>query len=202
MAKPSWLIINPESGSGNGSISNSAGAHTGRVARTGVVTVTGVGVSTPATYNVTQTPKAEFVSFDEGAEMSAPKTGGTVTVTGKTNSSKLYFRWNGDVSDVEIPSTYQANGSSTNNNEAISGDPGATSEFTFSISFTFPENTTIEEVNRTLVLEANGGQSVQIVIKQSAGDAYITVDPNEITINANGTAVSVNVNSNTQWTVS
>lgn len=202
MAKPSWLIINPESGNGNGSISNSAGAHTGRVARTGVVTVTGVGVSTPATYNVTQTPKAEFVSFDEGAEMSAPKTGGTVTVTGKTNSSKLYFRWNGDVSDVEIPSTYQANGSSTNNNEAISGDPGATSEFTFSISFTFPENTTIEEVNRTLVLEANGGQSVQIVIKQSAGDAYIAVDPNEITINANGTAVSVNVNSNTQWTVS
>lgn len=202
MAKPSWLIVDPASGSGNGSISNSANAHTGRVARTGVVTVTGVGVSAPETYNVTQTPKAEFASFDDGTEMSAPKTGGTVTVTGKTNSSKLYFRWNGDVSDVEIPSTYQANGSSTNNNEAISGDPGAVSEFIFSISFTFPENTTIEEVNRTLVLEANGGQSVQIVIKQSAGDAYITVDPTEITIDANGTAVSVNVNSNTQWTVS
>lgn len=83
MAKPSWLQIDPASGSGNGSISNSASPHTGRVARTGTVTVTGVGVGVPATYKVTQTPKAEFASFDNGAEMSAPKGGGAVTVAGK-----------------------------------------------------------------------------------------------------------------------
>lgn len=202
MAKPSWLQITPESGSGNGSISNSAQAHTGRVARTGTVTVTGVGVSVPATYKVTQTPKAEFASFDNGAEMSAPKGGGTVTVTGKTNSSKLTFKWNGEVSDVTIPESYQANGSSADNGAAIADDPGATAEFAFSIEFTFPANTTIEEVERVLIVEANGGQSAQITIKQAAGDATLSVDPTEITIPQDGSAVSVQVTSNTSWTVS
>jgi len=72
MAKPSWLKLNPSTGSGNGTIANSADAHTGRTARTGTVTVTGVGVSTPSTYKVTQSPKSEFASFDNGSEMSAP----------------------------------------------------------------------------------------------------------------------------------
>lgn len=202
MAKPSWLNVTPQSGSGNGSISNSANAHTGRVARTGTVTVTGVGVGVPATYKVTQTPKEEFASFDNGAEMSAPKSGGAVTVTGKTNSSKLTFRWNGEVTDVTIPETYQANGTATNNGEAIANDPGANAEFAFSIEFTFPANATIEEVERVLIVEANGGQSAQIIIKQAAGDATLSVDPTEITIPQDGSAVSVQVMSNTSWTVS
>lgn len=57
MAKPNWLNVTPTEGSGNSTISNSASAHTGRVARTGTVTVTGSGVTTPATYKVTQNPK-------------------------------------------------------------------------------------------------------------------------------------------------
>ena len=72
MAKPSWLITNPEtSGSGNGKIKNSAAEHTGRVAREGVVTVTATGLQTPKTYKVTQSPKSEFVSFTDGSEMAA-----------------------------------------------------------------------------------------------------------------------------------
>lgn len=202
MAKPSWLNVTPASGSGNGSISNSASAHTGRVARTGTVTVTGVGVGVPATYKVTQTPKEEFASFDNGAEMSAPKSGGAVTVTGKTNSSKLTFRWNGEVTDVTIPETYQANGTETNNGEAIADDPGANAEFAFSVALTFPANATIEEIERVLIVEANGGQSAQITIKQAAGDATLSVEPTEITIPQDGSAVSVQVTSNTSWTVS
>ena len=76
MSKPLWLNVSPTSGSGNGTISNSALKHTGRVARTGVVTVTATGVSTPETYNVTQTPSAEFVSFNDGDSMSVSKGGG------------------------------------------------------------------------------------------------------------------------------
>ena len=108
MAKPSWLKLNPSTGSGNGTIANSADAHTGRTARTGTVTVTGVGVSTPSTYKVTQSPKSEFAAFDNGSEMSAPKTAGTVTVEGKTNSSKLTFAWAGSVTDVTLPAKYSA----------------------------------------------------------------------------------------------
>lgn len=200
MAKPSWLKLDPSTGSGNGTIANSAGAHTGRVARTGVVTVTGVGVSTPATYKVTQTPKAEFASFDNGAEMSASKGAGKVTVTGKSNSQKLTFEWAGSVLDVTIPQKYQANGTQINNDVEIVGDPGATSEFPFSIELDFPANETIEEIIRTIKVTANGGQASQIAIKQAAGDAVLSVEPTEITIPQSGSAVSVAVKSNTSWT--
>lgn len=202
MAKPSWLNINPSTGSGNGTIANSAAAHTGRIARTGTVTVTAVGVSTPATYKVTQEPKAEFVSFDNGAEMAANKTAGKVTVSGKTNSSKLTFSFLGETYEVELPASYLANGKSTTNGVEVEGDPGASNQFAFSIELDFPKNDTIEEVERTLVATANGGQAAQIVIKQAAGDARLSVSPTEITLTQEGTAVSVTVESNTSWTVS
>lgn len=203
MAKPNWLQVDPSTGSGNGTIANSASVHTGRVARTGTVTVTGVGVSTPATYQVTQEPKAEFASFDNGAEMSANKSSGKVTVMGKSNSSKLTFAWAADSGkDVTIPDTYMAGGGSVNNGEPITGDPGASSQYSFSIEFDFPTNDTVEEVTRTLMVTANGGQAAQIAIVQAAGDARLSVEPTEITIQQDGSSVSVQVKSNTSWTVS
>lgn len=202
MAKPSWLSVNPSTGSGNGTISNSAPAHTGRVARVGTVTVTGVGVATPATYRVTQEPKAEFATFDNGVEMAAPKEGGTITISGKSNSSKLTLDWVDESHGVDIPASYVAGGITTSNGTAIEGDPGAVSEFSFSIELELPKNDTISEVSRVLKVTANGGQSAQISIVQSAGDARLSVSPTEITIPQDGSAVSVSVNSNTSWTVS
>lgn len=202
MAKPNWLNVSPASGSGNGTVSNSAAAHTGRVARTGTVTVTGSGVTTPATYKVTQEPKPEFASFNNGAEMAAPKAGGALTIEGKSNSSKLSFSFVGDGNGVDLPAQYQANGTSTDNSATIEGDPGASSEFAFSIELSLPENDTIDEVERVLKVTGNGGQSAQITIKQAAGDATLSVSPTEITIPQDGSAVSVNVTSNTSWTVS
>ena len=202
MAKPAWLTTSPTTGSGNGTISNSASAHTGRVARTGTVTVTATGVTNPVTYSVTQTPLAEFASFDDGASMAAPKAGGTVTVTGKSNSSKLTFSWSGTVSDVTIPTTYTAAGASATNGTAISGDPGATSQFAFSVSLTFPANATISEITRSLIVTDNAGDTAQIAIVQAAGDATLSVSPSSITIPQAGTAQSVTVTSNTSWSVS
>lgn len=202
MAKPSWLTTTPNSGSGNGSISNTASVHTGRLVRTGTVTVTAVGVAEPKTYAVTQKAKAEFVSFDDGVEMSAPKQGGALTVLGKSNSAALTYAWVGDVSDVELPAQYKANGAATNNGEAIAGDPGATAEYVSSIELTLPANETIEEINRVIKVTAQGGQEAQITIKQAAGDAVISINPTEITLEADGSAVSVTVTSNTTWTVS
>lgn len=206
MAKPSWLVLNPTTGSGNGSIANSSNAaHTGRVARTGTVTVTAVGVDTPVTYKVTQSPKAEFVSFDNGAEMAVSKEGGKVTVSGKSNASKLTFSWATKArvaGDVDIPTTYQANGVITDNGVEITGDPGATAEFPFSVTLNFPLNDTIEEIVKNLVATTTGSISAQIALKQAAGDAYLRVDPIEITLTAEGTPVNVNIESNTSWTAS
>lgn len=202
MAKPSWLTTDPNSGSGNGSISNTASVHTGREVRTGTVTVTASGVAEPKTYTVTQKSKPEFVSFDDGVEMSAPKEGGALPVQGKSNSKALTYSWVGSVEDVEIPAQYKANGASTNNGAAISGDPGATAEYTSLIELTLPANNTVGEVQRTLKVATQGGQTAQIVIKQAAGDAFLNVTPAEITLEADGSAVSVTVTSNTTWTVS
>lgn len=206
MAKPSWLVLNPTTGSGNGSIANSSNAaHTGRVARTGTVTVTAVGVDAPVTYKVTQSPKAEFVSFDNGAEMAVSKEGGKVIVSGKSNASKLTFSWATKArvaGDVDIPTTYQANGVTTDNGVEITGDPGATAEFPFSVTLNFPLNDTIEEIVKNLVATTTGSISAQIALKQAAGDAYLRVDPIEITLTAEGTSVNVNIESNTSWTAS
>ena len=202
MAKPAWLTTTPSSGSGNGTISNSATAHTGRVARTGTVTVQGSGIATPSTYTVTQEPKSEFVSFDDGASMAIDKAGGTITITGRTNSSKLTFSWVGTVTDVTLPSAYTANGASATSGSAISGDPGASSEFTFSIDLVVPQNDTVDSIIRVLKVTANGSQYAQISTEQAAGDPTLSVSPASITIPQAGTAVSVTVTSNTSWTVS
>lgn len=201
MAKPSWLSVTPTSGSGNGTISNSSSAHTGRVKREGVVTVQGSGVATAATYKVIQTPKAEYVSFDNGSEMAVEKSGGNVTITGKSNSSKLSFSWVG-TSDVTLPSKYEAAGEQTANSTAITGDPGATAEYEYNVTLSVPENTSIGSITRVLKVTANGGQYAQISLVQSAGDAFLSVAPTEITIPQDGSAVSVTVTSNTSWTVS
>ena len=193
MAKPSWLTVSPMSGSGNGVLQNTGSVHTGRNVRTGTVTVTATGVAAPKTYKVTQEAKPEFISIDNGADMAADKSGGKVTVTGKSNSAKLGFSWVGEAHNGTIAATYTAGGTSTDNGEAIDGDP---------VELTLPANDTVEQVDRTLKVDNGGSVSQQIVIEQTAGDATLSLSKAEITIPADGSAVSVNVTSNTSWTVS
>lgn len=213
----SWLTLNPTTGSGNGTIAVGGSEHTGRVARQGTFQVTGVGVSSPVTVNVTQSAKAEFVTIDGGATKSVAKAGGNVTITGKTNSSKLTFAWVGNAQDkdgnevdaesginypeVTLPTKYSADGVQTSNGVAIADDPGADAEFAFSITLSYPNNATLDVVYRTLKVTAAGGQSAQVQTQQAAGSATLSVSPTEITIPQSGTAQNVTVTSNTTWTV-
>lgn len=202
MAKPSWLTVTPGSGSGNGVLRNTGSVHTGRLVRSGVVTVTAVGVAQPKTYNVTQEAKPEFITIDNGADMAADKGGGKVTVTGKSNSAALTFAWVGDDLEATIAAQYTAGGKSTDNGAEIEGDPGATAEYAWSVELTLPENETVDQVDRTLKVSNGSSVSQQIVIQQTAGDATLSLSETAITIPADGSAVSVNVTSNTSWTVS
>lgn len=206
MAKPSWLTITPDSGNGNGSIQFSGTEHTGRVARTYAATVSN-SKTADCTINVSQTPKTEFVTIQGTA---APaKEGGSLTITGKSNSTKLTFSWKQDPAPtlvMAIPANYTANGASTANGAVIRGDPGATAQYDFSIQFTVPENTTIGTITATLVVTSNGGQSAQCVITQAAGDAYLWVGQKNqtetsVTIPQDGSARTVQVLSNDAWTV-
>jgi hypothetical protein len=211
MAKAAWLTVNPASGNGNATVQNMGTVHTGREQRETTVTGVAVGVSPNKTYKVIQKGKPEFVSFTNGAETTVGKAGGTLTITGKTNSSKLNF----ELVNLEtravvegglkltLPSKYTAGGVETTNNVAITGDPGAQQEFEFSITFTgIAANTTIDELTAAMKVTTAGGQSAQIQIKQSAGDPVFSFGQKTITLEASGAAVSQTIVSNTSWELS
>ena len=211
MAKAAWLTVNPASGNGNATVQNTGTVHTGREQRETTVTGVAVGVSPNKTYKVIQKGKPEFVSFTNGAETTVGKAGGTLTITGKTNSSKLNF----ELVNLEtravvagglkltLPSKYTAGGVETTNNVAITGDPGAQQEFAFSITFTgIAANTTIDELTAAMKVTTAGGQSAQIQIKQSAGDPVFSFGQKTITLEASGAAVSQTIVSNTSWELS
>lgn len=197
MAKPTWVTTQPSSGTGNGTVQVSATAHTGRVQRTGELTYKADGAD-DVVQSVTQKGKAEFVTVEN---VSASKAGGSVTVKGKSNSSKLTFALGtGDIT-ITLPNTYTAAGKSATNGTAINGDPGASAEFEFSLAVTVPANTTIAAKSRQITVTTAGGQSATSTISQAAGDAALEVLPASITLEADGTAVEVTVTSNTSWTV-
>lgn len=199
-----WAVPNKESGNGNDTVSWSASPHTGREARQTQATFAASGVSPSPVLTVIQSGKAEFVSFDS-ASASVGKNGGTLTITGKSNSSKLLFSLTGNNGiGLVLPSSYLANSVSTNNGAAIAGDPGATQEYAFSIAFTnIPANTSVESLLSQLTVTDDAGNTATCDITQAAGDAYLTISPTTITIPAAGTpAQSVTVSSNTNWTIS
>lgn len=211
MAKAAWLTVNPASGNGNATVQNTGTVHTGREQRETTVTGVAVGVSPNKTYKVIQKGKTEFASFSDGAETTVSKTGGTLTITGKTNSSKLNFELvdlktravvEGGL-ELTLPSKYTAGGQETTNNVAITGDPGAQQEFEFSITFTgIAPNTSVDELTAALKVTTAGGQSAQIQIKQSAGDPEFEFVQDTITLEASGAAVSQAIVSNTSWELS
>lgn len=205
MAYASWANPNKTSGNGNDTVSWSATAHTGREARQTTATFAASGVESK-TLTIIQSGKTEFVSFTE-ATAAVDKTGGTLTITGTSNSSKLTFALTGTNGiGLVLPSSYTANSVNTNNGTAITGDPGASQQYTFSITFSnIAENTTISSLTTQLTVTPNSGSSAAqtCTITQAAGDAYLTISPTTITIQAAGTpAQSVTVTSNTNWTIS
>lgn len=176
--------------------------YTGRVQRTlNFTATTNGGVSKALVVN--QGAAVETVSVDSPAA-SVSKTGGTVTITGKSNSTKLTFtstpaEKNGLT--LTLPGNYTAAGKSTANGAVIADDPGATGEFVWSISIAnVPANVTVEELVANLTVTANGGQTARVTITQAAGDSMLELDKEVINLDVNGTAQTVNVTSNDLWT--
>lgn len=205
MAYASWANPNKTSGNGNDTVSWSASAHTGREARQTTATFAASGVESK-TLTIIQSGKTEFVSFDD-ATAAVGKSGGTLTITGTSNSSKLTFALTGTNSiGLVLPSSYMANSVTTNNGTAITGDPGAAQQYAFSITFSnIAENASVSSLTSQLTVTPNSGSSAAVTctITQAAGDAYLTISPNTITIPAAGTpAQSVTVSSNTNWNIS
>lgn len=200
MAKANWAVVNPSSGSGNKTINVSSSAeHTGRSARSTILTITAANVEAK-TVNVTQQGKPEFTNNNSDTATAA-KGGQNVTISGVSNSKKLTFSLGTGDLNITLPTSYTAGGVTTTNGAAITGDPGATAQYNWSIVITVAENTTISSMSKQIVVTDEGGNTDTCVLTQAAGDAYLTVSKSAIELTYQGTAVSFNVESNTSWTI-
>lgn len=199
MAKANWVKVNPSSGSGNVNVNvSSIAEHTGRVARTTILTWKAANVAN-IERTVSQAGKPEYVDVADAA--SADKAGKVVTISGVSNSKKLTFSLGTGDLTITLPSTYTANSVSTSNGANISGDPGATAEYNFSISITVPANTSTTAKTRQIIVTDEGGHQDVCLLTSAAGDAYVTVAEGVIELDYQGTAVTVEVKSNTSWTI-
>lgn len=197
-----FVTVDPVSGSGDQAVSISGDKYTGRLERTAnLIVVTNGGVQKALVVN--QAAAAESVTSGSPTATVA-KTGGNVTITGKSNSTKLTFaatpaKENGLT--LQLPENYTAAGKRTANGAIIANDPGATGEFVWSITISnVPANVSIEELVATLSVTAAGGQRAQVTITQAAGDSTIEIDKETINLDVNGSAQTVNVTSNDEWT--
>lgn len=202
------IVVNPSTGSGNTELKVKAQVPNkgNRVKQTAEFTVTAPGVSTPKKFTANHLPAAEFVKFDNGASQAVDKTGGVVTITGTSNSSKLTFtKGSGTIITEDISSVeYQANGSNTINGVEISGDPGAQASFAFTLTINAVENETVDEKTQQITVQGAGGSGVTatITLNQTAGDPTLEVSPTSIDVPQDGSEISVQVTTNTTFTVS
>lgn len=197
-----FVTVDPVSGSGDQAVSISGDKYTGRLERTAnLIVVTNGGVQKALVVN--QAAAAESVTSDSPTATVA-KTGGNVTITGKSNSTKLTFAATpAEENDLtlQLPENYTAAGKQTANGAVIADDPGATGEFVWSITISnVPANVSIEELVATLSVTAAGGRKAQVTITQAAGDSTLEIDKETINLDVNGSAQTVNVTSNDEWT--
>lgn len=201
--KIGFVTFNPGSGDGDQAVTVSSEKYEGRVQRTQQVEFGAESGDVKKIATINQSPATEFVKINPTA--SVGKGGGTVTINGTSNSTKLTFSLTPDKTHpltLKMPASYQAAGKATSNGAVIADDPGATGGFAFSIVFSgIAANTNINDLVNTLKVTAAGGQTANTVITQTAGDPFLEIDKEVINLDVNGTPQTINVNANIKWTI-
>lgn len=175
MAKPSWItVVSGSTGSGSGTRSLKASSHTGRSSRSGSIKgVTSGGASDSVV--LSQIGAGEFITVDK-AYYFVTALGGTVKITGTSNSPSLKLT---NLTRPSLLSNFalKVNGTAYswdgNASHQISGDPGASSSYTFEISFDVAENQTENSRDITFRLRDSGDPGVSsktITITQTEGE--------------------------------
>lgn len=200
MAYASWAHPNKTSGNGNDTVSWTGSPHTGRNQRTTTATFAAAGVESKV-LTINQAGKTEFVDVDDTASIS--QDGGTITVSGTSNSSKLTFTLANNNIGLTLPANYTAAGASAKSGTAITGDPGASAQFNFSITFaSISANPGVTARTTQLIVTDAAGHTDTCLLTQAAGAATLAISPTTIDLDAAGTAQSVTVTSNTSWNIS
>lgn len=203
---PSYLSWVPKTGTGNAEITiNSTTPYKGRSNRTTEIPGKIVGKSNSVTVTVIEMAAAEYIIPDT-LLINIAKNGGTIHVTGKSNSKILTFKWESNFGLPAVTS-YKVNGSVTaTSGTAISGDPGAKAEYTYDVTIVVPKNETIVARGAALEIKGEGASVVKtITIIQALGDSYLYLNSQgtttaTITIPAGGGTQTLKVLSNDKWT--
>ena len=162
-----FFQIAPAAGVGDGELEISTGPYDGRIAREGSFDVAGQSASDGA--QVIQTGTDEFVAFDDDI-YPVLKSGGVVTLTGRTNAALLAFDIRGLDWTPALPATYTADGQTVQNGQAIPKDPGSTRVFPFSIDVAVGANPRVcLRGCRVEVTSGNGSEATGMIL-QSAAD--------------------------------
>ena len=202
--KQNGIVVNPSTGSGDTTLQVKAEtANRGnRIAQTATFEVEGTGVAEKKQFVANHLPAAEFIEFDNTSP-AVDKGGGTVTLTGKSNSQKITFsKGTGDIIGADIAAIkFTAKGTEATSGTAISGDPGAKAKYSFSLTLTAAANETIDARTQQIFATANGCQKATATLNQTAGDPFIEVTPTTIDVPQDGSAVQVTVDTNTTFTV-
>lgn len=202
--KQNGIVVSPSTGSGDTILQVKAEtANRGnRVVQIATFEVEGSGVAEKKQFVANHLPAAEFIEFDN-KNPAVDKGGGTVTLTGKSNSQKITFsKGTGGIIGADVAAIkFTANGTEATSGVAIAGDPGAKAKYSFSLALTAAGNETIEARTQQIIATANGGQKATATLKQTAGDPFIEVIPTKIDVPQSGSAVQVTVDTNTTFTV-
>ena len=202
--KQNGIVVNPSSGSGDTTLQVKAEVvnRGNRIAQTATFEVEGTGVAEKKKFVANHLPASEFIQFNNTSP-AVDKDGGTVTLTGKSNSQKITFsKGTGDIIGANLAAIkFTANGAEATSGTAISGDPGAKAKYSFSLTLTAAANETIEARTQQIIATANGGQRATATLNQTAGDPFIEVTPTSVDVPQDGSAVQVTVDTNTTFTV-
>lgn len=202
--KKNGVVVTPSSGSGDTTLQVKAEVvnRGNRLVQTATFEVVGSGVAEKKQFVANHLPAEEFIKFDH-VNPAVDKGGGSVTLTGKSNTTKITFsKGAGDVIDADISAIkFTANGASATSGIEITGDPGAKAKYTFSVTLIAAANETIESRTQQIIATAGGGQKATATLNQTAGDPFIEVTPTKIDVPQDGSAVQVMVDTNTTFTV-
>lgn len=202
----SYVICSPGSGSGDTTLNlNAKVANLGnRLNQTDNFTITAPGVTPNKAFAAILQAAAEFVSWDDGAEASVPKDGGAVVLDGMSNADTLTFsKGTGAIIAADISAiSYQANAAVATSGTAIPGDPGATKKYAFELTLTAAKNTTISERTQQITVTTKGSKTATVTLKQASGDPYLNIDKTSVNVPQDGSAVTLQVTTNTTFTVS
>lgn len=208
MAKAEWVELSQSSGSGDAAVAvSSKQAYTGREARTSIITWVAEDVE-PIERTVIQEGAEANTSLNCGNTVTTVAT--RVLITGSSNEAGLGFRKpENNILPYTIDNEFMVAGLKVFRKDdemtMIPGDPGARQKYKFSIGLTITptgEEPPYVGIKGSLAIDGASGKSTLLRIIWAANEGvYLIVPEGDILLDADGTPVTIEVQSNTNWVI-